>query len=163
MNLSVVAIAVAVAVLMEPVAAGTHRLVMHRTGWYWHASHHRRPRSGWEANDLFPLAFAALTVALLAGTDAAHHPAVLAVGAGASAYGVLYAVVHDVCVHGRLTVGRPFLPGRWLRWLAAAHAVHHRGGGAPYGFLLPIVRVRQRSAVVTLRPVGTLARVEKTS
>jgi hypothetical protein len=45
-------------------------------------------------------------------------------------------VVHDLYIHERL--GR--LPGarsRYVRWVAAAHAVHHRSGREPYGFLLP--------------------------
>jgi beta-carotene 3-hydroxylase len=154
--------AVAAALLMEPVAALTHRLVMHRPrGWAWHRSHHapRRPERWTEANDRFPLVFATATVAVMA----AGGPGVRLAGAGVAAYGVSYAVVHDVCIHGRLTGGRPLVRGAWLRHVAAAHAVHHRHGRAPYGFLVPIVPARLRAATVTLRAVGTRARREKTS
>jgi hypothetical protein len=31
----------------------------------------------------------------------------------------------------------------WLAgWAAASHAVHHRTGAAPYGFLCPVMRAR---------------------
>lgn len=131
-----VLVAVAAAVAMEPVAALAHRAVMHRPrGWRWHRSHHaRRGRGGWEANDGFPLVFAAATVAVMAAGGTRTRAA----GAGVAAYGGAYLVVHDVCVHGRLTGGRPVLPGRWLRWVSDSHATHHRTGGAPYGFLLPV-------------------------
>jgi beta-carotene 3-hydroxylase len=58
------------------------------------------------------------------------------VGAGVTGYGIAYLVVHDLFIHERL--GR--LPGarsRYVRWVATAHAVHHRSGRKPYGFLLP--------------------------
>jgi len=149
------------ALLMEPVAALSHRLVMHRRrGWRWHRAHHAAgPGMALDANDRFPLAFAAMTIAVMA----AGRPGVRLAGAGVAAYGVGYAVVHDVCIHGRLTGGRPLVRGRWLRHVAAAHAVHHRHGAAPYGFLAPIVPARFRAATATLRGVGTLARRENTS
>jgi beta-carotene 3-hydroxylase len=171
-----VLIALVAALLMEPVAALAHRLVMHRrVGWRWHRSHHRswrapdrvvvaagpRPasRGWWEANDGFPLVFAAATIAVMASGGRAVRQA----GAGVAAYGVAYALVHDVCIHGRLTGGQPVIRGRWLRWVARSHAVHHRTGAAPYGFLLPIVPARCRAATRALRVPGTRARVEKTS
>jgi beta-carotene 3-hydroxylase len=158
-----VLIAVAAALLMEPFAAVAHRAVMHRPrGWRWHRSHHgarAADRGRWEANDRYPLVFAAATIVAMAfgGTTARQA------GAGIAAYGLAYAVVHDVCIHGRLTGGRPVLRGRWLRFLARAHDVHHRSGAAPYGFLLPIVPARFRQATASLRPFDTRARAEKTS
>ena len=172
-------VAVAAFAAMEPVAAGAHRLLMHGPGWGWHRSHHRgrldpfgargtpgaRRRAGgaFERNDLFPVCFALATVAVMAAAWVTSTGAVLAAGAGVTAYGVVYTAVHDVCVHGRLRRGRPFVAGRWLRWVAASHAVHHRTGAAPYGFLVPIVPARHRPAVISLRPVPTRARLEKTS
>ena len=149
---------------MEPVAAGAHRVVMHGFGWSWHRSHHRIRRQGaLERNDLFPVCFAVGTVAVMAAASASSAGGVVAAGIGVTAYGIVYTAVHDVCVHGRLRGGRPFVKGRWLRWVAASHGVHHRTGAAPYGFLVPIVPARQRPAVYSLRPVPTRARLEKTS
>ena len=54
-------------------------------------------------------------------------------------------------------------PWRWSRLLRRAHAVHHRTGRAPYGFLVPIVPPRHQAAVASLRPVDTRALVENTS
>jgi beta-carotene 3-hydroxylase len=160
---STVVLAVAVFALMEPVAAFAHRGVMHGLGWRWHRSHHRVRYSVLEANDFFPAIFATVTVIVMGAASSAGRPAVVAAGVGVSAYGVLYVAVHDVCVHGRLTVGRPVLPGRYLQWVAAGHAVHHRGSRAPYGSLAPIVPSRYRNAVISLRGADTVARVENTS
>ena len=108
-------------------------------------SHHRRPRrTGDEspssaplANDLFPLLFAIATVVLCAiGWRNAGLQALLCIGAGVTAYGACYLVVHDGYVHARL--GR--LPGSsvaYVRWVATCHAEHHRTGRERYGSLLP--------------------------
>jgi beta-carotene 3-hydroxylase len=66
---------------------------------------------------------------------------------GVTAYGAVYALVHDVYVHGRLPVFR----GRRvpvLDRLAAAHRIHHLFNGEPYGMLLPVVprQLRARAA-----------------
>jgi beta-carotene 3-hydroxylase len=150
----------AAAVFMEPVTALTHRVVMHRRpGWSWHRSHHAGRGGGLEANDRFPLVFAAATVGAMAvGSTRARS-----VGAGVTLYGVAYALVHDVCIHGRLTGGRPVGRSRWLRYLADAHAVHHRTGAAPYGFLAPIVPMRERAATQTFSDPGTRTRPVHTS
>jgi beta-carotene 3-hydroxylase len=127
-------------VVMEPSAAAAHRLVMHGWGWVWHRSHHTGRHNRWEENDRFPAAFASLTVLAMAWGAGTGRPQLVAAGAGVSGYGLAYLVVHDVCIHGRLTGGRPVVRGRWLRWVASCHAVHHRTGAAPYGFLLPFRR-----------------------
>lgn len=166
--MSGVVFAAVVFVLMEPAAALAHRRVMHGFGWGWHRSHHRagakrRAANRLETNDLYPVVFAGVTVAGMAVAARTGATSVVAAGVGISAYGMVYAAVHDVCVHGRLTGGRPLLPGRWLHWVASAHALHHRTGRAPYGFLLPIVPARHRAATLALRELGTRARVENTS
>jgi len=131
--------AIASAIAMEPAVAAVHRRVMHGRGWVWHRSHHRRRGRGLEANDLFPVVFAAATIAAIAvGAAIARLSVLMWIGAGVTAYGVAYIVVHDLYIHERL--GR--LPGaglRYIRWVADAHGVHHRSGRGPYGFLLPRV------------------------
>jgi beta-carotene 3-hydroxylase len=126
-------------VLMEPVAAAAHRLVMHGRAWVWHRSHHIGRHDRVERNDRFPALFACFTAGAMSVGASAGFSELVAAGAGVSGYGLAYLVVHDVCVHGRLTHGRPLVTGRWLRWLAACHAVHHRTGAAPYGFLCPVM------------------------
>lgn len=158
-------VAVVAALAMESVAALAHRYLMHHPrGWAWHGSHHRPRKGRFEMNDLYPLVFAAVTITAMAvGNARPGWRWLFDVGVGVTAYGVVYALVHDIGIHGRLSGGRPVLPGPWFRWVAAAHAVHHRTGKAPYGFLLPVAPRRFRAATASLRLVDTRARVEKTS
>ncbi|MFL6243610.1 MAG: beta-carotene hydroxylase, partial [Acidimicrobiia bacterium] len=97
-------VAVAALVLMEPVTALVHRLVMHGFGMGWHRSHHEPPRRALEANDLFPVVFAAVTILVLAiGVYAPGAPSLpVPIGIGVTAYGAAYLLVHDVVIHRRL-------------------------------------------------------------
>jgi beta-carotene 3-hydroxylase len=143
-----VLVAAAALVLMEPVTALVHRLVMHGFGMGWHRSHHEPPRRVLEANDLFPVVFASLTIVLLAiGVYVPDAPSLLVpIGIGVTAYGAAYLLVHDVVIHRRLA----FLPlpeALLHRW-REAHNVHHIFARAPYGFLAPVVpaELRRRAA-----------------
>lgn len=144
-------------VVMEPLTYLTHRFVMHGLGRRLHRSHHRRwPRRRptdpfLEANDTFPVLFAGVTVVALAvGFQRPGLAALVPVCAGVTLYGAAYAFVHDVYVHGRLPC--PFRH-RALDRLAAAHELHHRFGGEPYGMLVPIVpaEVRRRAEIPPAR------------
>lgn len=143
-----VLVAAAAFVAMEPVAYAAHRWVMHGPGRRWHDSHHRLPtldgRQHLEANDLYPVCFAAATVAATA--LGGRHRGVRPVAAGVTAYGLAYAFVHDVAIHRRLggTGGTgngdllaPVPGSRLMERLRTAHARHHATGGEPYGMLLP--------------------------
>jgi len=133
-----VAIAVAALVLMEPFTALAHRVVFHGFGLGWHRSHHEPPRAVLEANDLFPVVFAALTVGVLSiGVWVGGGEVLVPLGIGVTAYGAAYLLVHDVVIHRRL----PWLPitDRLGTRLRRAHNVHHLYGRAPYGFLAPVV------------------------
>ncbi|MFM2076234.1 MAG: carotene hydroxylase [Actinomycetota bacterium] len=129
--------------LMEPITALTHRYVMHGVGLALHRSHHRRVRPGeseqrWEANDAFPIMFAAVVMFGLAiGFNVRGWSMLVPVGVGITAYGAAYALVHDIYIHHRLRLfGGHLLPG--FERLARAHRVHHERNGAPYGMLLPL-------------------------
>ena len=143
-------LALAAFVAMEAVSYGAHRWVMHGFAMGWHRSHHR-PRVGrFEKNDLFPLCFSTVGVALCA--LATMGPAIgplLWVAGGITAYGALYMFVHDVYIHERLPVGLPRL--RYLDWLRDSHRIHHLFGGEPYGMLLPLVprALRERARAST--------------
>ena len=152
-------------VLMEPVTALTHRFVMHGLGAVLHHSHHRNAAApfdrdtgspdtagrygahGFEANDAFPVMFAALVlVGIAVGFNVDGWAFLVPVGVGITAYGVCYALVHDVYIHRR--VGRHHVTGRrvpGLHHLATAHRVHHDRNGAPYGMLLPVIGWRSGS------------------
>jgi beta-carotene 3-hydroxylase len=134
-----VALVVVAFAAMEPVTAATHRFVMHGVGARLHRSHHRGRHTGFEGNDVFPLAFGALVcLGLWIGFHEPGWRDLVPIGAGITAYGIAYAAVHDVYIHRRLR--RLGLPrSAVLDRLAAAHKVHHRTSGPPYGMLLPIV------------------------
>jgi beta-carotene 3-hydroxylase len=133
------ALALSAFAAMEPATAATHRFVMHGIGVGLHHSHHRGHRSGFEANDAFPLMFAAVVcLGLWVGFNAPGWSELVPIGVGITAYGLAYALVHDVYIHRRLrALGVPRVPV--LDRLAAAHRIHHQTSGPPYGVLLPIV------------------------
>ena len=150
-------------VAMEAVSYLAHRFVMHGPGMGLHRSHHRRTESRFEANDLFPVSFAAVTImAMAAGTTLPNLEVLFRVGIGVTIYGAAYAFVHDVYIHARLGQLPVIAP---LEWLKDAHQLHHRFGGEPYGMLFPVVPrgLRARAATASLRQVGTEARPAKTS
>jgi beta-carotene 3-hydroxylase len=169
------------AMAMEPAAALLHRAVMHGFGWGWHRSHHQRRVGAWERNDLFPVVFAAFTIVVMAVGAGTGRSDLIAAGAGVTAYGLAYLVVHDLGIHGRF-LARPLGGGRYLRWVRSAHRVHHLYGERPYGFLSPKVppelrrradavadgsfdgrRQRAKATDATFEAVGTDTRREKTS
>jgi len=131
-------IVVVVLVAMEPLTYLAHRYVMHGVGMGWHRSHHRRHRGRFERNDLYPVVFASTTIVLMAiGSAVPALHLLVPIGVGITAYGLGYLFVHELYIHRR-----------WRRFgarvgmlepLVEAHALHHRFGGEPYGFLFPIV------------------------
>jgi beta-carotene 3-hydroxylase len=140
--------ATAAFVAMEPFAYAAHRWVMHGPGIGWHESHHRARRGRLERNDLYPLTFGALTVAGMAlGAARPRARSLLAVGAGVTAYGAAYALVHDGLVHRRVP-GIHRLTTRWpvAGRLARAHLRHHAGRGEPFGMLAPLGRAWREAA-----------------
>lgn len=146
-------------VLMEPFTYLAHRFVMHGPGMGLHRSHHRRwperrPDDPFlEANDAFPVMFAGVTMlALAVGFNVDGTTVLLPVCVGSTFYGIAYAFVHDVYIHGRVGWRRRVA---LLDRLASAHELHHRFGGEPYGMLAPVVpaSVRRRVATADARRV----------
>ena len=158
-----ITIAVVAFVAMEGIAWLSHRYVMHGWGWAWHRSHHE-PRAGWfERNDLYALFGVALSVGLFLLAGRLQSPALQALAAGITAYGLVYGFVHDGLVHQRWPFR--YVPRTaYLRRLVQAHRLHHavhtREGAVSYGFLvardprrlaaeLKARRARQRAAIST--------------
>jgi len=102
--------------------------------------------------------FASLVcVGLWLGFHAPHLAELVPIGVGVTAYGAAYAVVHDVYIHRRLR----WFGGRRVRGLerlAAAHELHHRFGGAPYGMLVPIVPRRLRAGTTSRQRIAAVPR-----
>jgi beta-carotene 3-hydroxylase len=133
---------------MEALAWAVHRHVMHGWGWRWHRSHHE-PRRGWfETNDLYALVFAAVSLLFFALLPSLWAP-LWWVGVGALIYGLLYAILHDGLVHGRLGF-RASPRSTYLKRLVQAHRLHHavrkRDGAVSFGFLYapPVSRLRRQ-------------------
>ena len=152
-----VLVAVCAFAVMEPVTYLVHRYVMHGRGMVWHRSHHLPTAARFEANDKFPLVFAAVTIVAIAlGFNVAGLAVLVPVGIGVTAYGAAYTYVHDGIIHRRFPV--PTL-GRVGRFLARAHALHHRFGGEPYGMLVPVVPAEIRQRARTQAPGRSAERV----
>ena len=148
-------IAVLAFVAMEPVTAATHRWVMHGVGEYLHRSHHRQRAARFEMNDWYPVMFAALVnLALFAGFNWDGFGALVPAGIGVTVYGALYALVHDVYIHGRLGWFRHRRVAAFDR-LAEAHRIHHLYNAAPYGMLVPVVppELRERAGRTDRNPL----------
>ena len=130
-------IVVLTVVFMELFSIVAHKYVMHGFGWGWHKSHHE-PRTGWfEKNDLYAVVFAGIAIALIYAGTRGYHPLEW-IGAGMTAYGLLYFVAHDGLVHGRWPFR--YVPKRgYLKRLYQAHRMHHavdgKEGAVSFGFL----------------------------
>lgn len=156
-----IVVGVATAVAMDAWSSFVHGKVWHGPLLRVHASHHRRRRGRFEANDALSLSHAPVAVALvLAGCllpPSWGREVLFAIGLGMTAFGAAYVTVHDGFVHGRLPV-RALGKIPYLARVRACHELHHDGslGGAPYGlFLGPWEAARARRA--RTRPVATEA------
>lgn len=129
-------IVIGAVVAMEIIASAVHRHVMHGFGWRWHKSHHEPRQSWFEANDLFAILFASVSLCLfIFGTLV---PTLWWVALGMSLYGALYSILHDGLVHRRLPI-RIVPRNGYVKRLVQAHRLHHasrmREGAVSFGFL----------------------------
>lgn len=134
MTLWSVLLTVVTVVAMEPISATIHRRFGHGVGWVVHRSHHDGPVEGWEANDLIPTVSALVTMAAFwAGVAQPELRFLVPIALGATIYGALYFVLHDLYIHRRI----PVLPERiaWLEPIKAAHLEHHETGTDHWGIL----------------------------
>ena len=145
--------------VMEVLSYVLHRWLLHGLLWRMHRTHHDPAHGhgdGLEWNDLFSLAFGALSVGLIwAGRGDPLASTAFPLGVGIAVYGVLYFVLHDLYAHGRM--GRVKMAAPPAQAVKRAHGRHHQSlekrGQEPYGlFLFPpsmgrrFVRKRERQA-----------------
>lgn len=127
-------------VAMEAIAWAAHRFLMHGPLWVLHRSHHDPQGGGPQLNDLFGLLFASVAIALFAVGAQMQAPGLWWAGAGVTAYGAVYAFVHDGLIHGRFGVRRMAARGP-LRRIVQAHRLHHaritKAGCVGFGLLWP--------------------------
>lgn len=134
-----IAIVVTVFIGMEGITWLTHRFVMHGFLWYLHQDHHQKQPGFFERNDAFFVIFAIPGfLCILFGTlDQIYW--LQAIGAGITAYGAAYFLVHDVIIHQRFKwfsrSNNTYI--RAIRW---AHKIHHKHlnkhDGESFGMLL---------------------------
>lgn len=151
-----IAIALAVAVVMEHWARFLHGRVWHHSLWRVHRSHHSRRHGRFETNDALSAAHAPIAAGLvMLGCNLHGVTAALAIGTGAgmTAFGIAYVIVHDGLVHGRLPVSR-LARMAWLKAIRDAHATHHARGGAPYGFFTGPRELTRSSPSRGVRPTA---------
>ncbi len=124
-------------VVMEVVAALSHKYIMHGWGWGWHLSHHEPHEGKFELNDLYAVVFMFMAIALIYIGVNGYWP-LQWIGAGVTLYGALYFMVHDGLVHQRWPFR--YIPRKgYLKRLYMAHRMHHavrgREGCVSFGFL----------------------------
>jgi len=124
---------------MEGMAWLTHKYVMHGVMWSWHKSHHTPYEGVFEKNDRFGLLFGIPpTICLMIGLEYESWRFLAWMGAGVTAYGILYVLFHDILVHQRVKTGFR-ASNRYLKRIIRAHKVHHKcsekDGAEAFGFL----------------------------
>ena len=129
-------IVTATVIAMEMFAWWAHKYVMHGWGWAWHRDHHEPHDNALEKNDLFGVVFGGFAIGLFT-FGYYFSPFLWWVAMGITAYGAIYAFVHDGLVHQRFMrwVPRSGYPKR----LVQAHKLHHatvgKEGGVSFGFV----------------------------
>ena len=133
--------------VMELVSYLAHRYVYHGIGWVFHKSHHTKREGMFELNDIFPMIFSTIAIALMLWGFEAGLDTIVAAAVGVSAYGMVYFFIHDLYIHRRAK----WLPLRipFLLEVKKAHAIHHKYGGEPYGLLLFFRKEEVRKQQVT--------------
>lgn len=132
-------IVVSVFVIMEGIAWVSHKYVMHGFLWSWHEDHHIPEKSFFEKNDRFYLIFAIPSFLSLMYGCIYQNYFWIAVGTGASLYGMAYFFVHDIFIHQRFNWFRNS-DNIYLKAIRRAHKVHHKHlnkeDGECFGMLL---------------------------
>jgi len=115
------------AILMEGVAWGMHKYIMHGLFWNLHEDHHVRDNhdSFFELNDSFFVFFAIISIVAFSLWSIFGWQISLGIGIGVFVYGVVYFVIHDLFIHQRIKIWRktknPYLLG-----IRRAHKMHHK-------------------------------------
>ena len=114
-------------VIMEGVAWGMHKYVMHGLFWNLHEDHHVRDNhdSFLEMNDSFFVFFAVISITAFALWSIFGWQISLGIGIGVFIYGVIYFVIHDLFIHQRIKIWRK-TKNPYLLALRRAHKIHHK-------------------------------------
>ena len=116
-SLSSILIILLVAALMEPITAYTHKLVMHKTLWVWHKSHHQQK-------------------GILLFVIGMQRTVFTDIAIGITLYGFTYFVVHEIIIHSRFIKIKS--RNKLFTYWRFIHNVHHQFNREPYGFIVPL-------------------------
>lgn len=120
--------------IMEFVAWATHKYIMHGLMWKFHSDHHLKDHSSFfERNDVFFLIFAVPGILFIyfGQMNGIADPRIW-IGAGITAYGFTYLMVHDIFIHQRFRIFTR-TDNTYLRALRKAHKIHHKHLGKEHG------------------------------
>lgn len=114
-------------ILMEGIAWGMHKYIMHGVFWNLHEDHHVRDNhdSFFERNDSFFIFFSVIAITAFASWSIWGSTIALGIGTGVSIYGFVYFVIHDLFIHQRIRIWRN-TKNPYLLAIRRAHKVHHK-------------------------------------
>lgn len=120
--------------LMEGVAWGMHKYIMHGLFWNLHEDHHIRDDhdSFFERNDSFFIFFSVLAITAFLSWSFWSLATSLGIGIGISIYGMVYFIIHDLFIHQRIKIWRN-TTNPYLLAIRRAHKVHHKHLGKEDG------------------------------
>lgn len=121
-------------VLMEGVAWGMHKYIMHGVFWNLHEDHHVRTDhdSFFERNDSFFVFFAIISITAFSLWSIFGWDIALGIGIGVFIYGLIYFVIHDLFIHQRIKIWRN-TKNPYLLAIRRAHKMHHKHLGKEDG------------------------------
>jgi beta-carotene 3-hydroxylase len=158
---SIILIILTTVFVMEWIAWGSHKYIMHGWGWGWHRDHHEPHDKPLEKNDLYGIVGAVTSMSLFAigsplvlGGDA-WEPATW-IGLGVMFYGIIYTLVHDGLVHQRYF---KYVPrSGYAKRLVQAHKLHHatvgKEGGVSFGFVFARDPAKLKAELKVQREAG---------
>ena len=119
-------ITIASFILMEGVAWGTHKYIMHGFLWTLHKDHHKKDHYGFfEKNDYFFLIFAIPgIIGLLLGMQN-NYNYIFWIGLGITLYGFTYFFIHEIFIHQRFKWIKK-LNHKYFLAIKRAHKIHHK-------------------------------------
>lgn len=123
---------------MEIAAWAAHKYLMHGPLWFLHQDHHTPGPGIFERNDFFAFFFAIPSyLSIQFGVLWEVYP-LASFGFGIMAFGIAYALVHEVLIHRRIVLF-PMPRKGYLSAIVRRHQVHHqkrdREGGKNFGML----------------------------
>lgn len=112
------------ATAMEAVAWLSHKYLMHGFLWVLHADHHIPHEKKWEYNDFFALIFALPSfLGIFFGIKYGFN-FYFYIGIGILIYGLLYTLIHEGLIHGRIKIWQN-TQNWYLLGLKLGHQSHH--------------------------------------